>query len=192
MPKGKIFSRDFFLCFFAQFAFSGVFFALTPTIPIYLSTLGVRESGIGILIGVSSFFSLVLRPFVGRALSRIPEKKFLFYGSLVLALSVTGMLWTPPFWPLLINRALQGVGAALFFTSSFTLIANISPPDHQGQSLGIFYISINVAFALAPFLAMMLINSYPFPFESPGSIGQTRIFSPESCSWVGNMGNSLV
>jgi hypothetical protein len=77
MATQKILTRDFVLCFFAQFAFSSVFFILIPTIPIYLSRLGATEAGIGILVGVLSVSSLILRPLVGRALLKIPEKKFI-------------------------------------------------------------------------------------------------------------------
>jgi MFS family permease len=71
----KIFTRDFILTFLAQFAFVSVFFILIPTIPIYLQELGATKAEIGILIGVFGFFSLVLRPLVGRSLIRISEKK---------------------------------------------------------------------------------------------------------------------
>jgi len=51
MTLRKILSREFILCFFAQFAFTSVFHVLVPTIPIYLSRLGSTEVEIGILIG---------------------------------------------------------------------------------------------------------------------------------------------
>ena len=71
----KILTRDFVLVFFAQFAFTSVFHILIPTLPIYLSRLGSTEAEIGVLIGIFFFSSLVLRPFVGRALLKIPRKK---------------------------------------------------------------------------------------------------------------------
>ena len=83
----KILTRDFILSFFAQFAFSSVFFTLIPTIPIYLSRLGSTEAGIGVLVGALSVSSLILRPFVGRALLKIPEKKFMIAGALFYTLS---------------------------------------------------------------------------------------------------------
>lgn len=68
MASPKIWTRDFVLSFFAQAAFSSVFFILIPTIPIYLKQLGTEEAGIGVLVGAVSVSSLVLRPFIGRAL----------------------------------------------------------------------------------------------------------------------------
>jgi MFS family permease len=162
MATQKILTRDFVLCFFAQFAFSSVFFILIPTIPIYLSRLGATEAGIGILVGVLSVSSLILRPLVGRALLKIPEKKFMIGGSLLYTFSSIAYLFAKPFWPILIVRALQGIGLAIFQTASFTLITRISPDAHRGQSLSYFYLAINVAFALAPSLGMYIINLFNF------------------------------
>jgi len=85
MPK--IFTHDFLLVFLAQFTFTFVFHILIPTLPIYLSRLGSTETEIGVLIGIFFFSSLVLRPFVGRALLKTPEKTFMIAGALLFALT---------------------------------------------------------------------------------------------------------
>ncbi len=158
----KIFTRDFVLSFFAQFAFSAVFFILIPTIPIYLSRLGTTDVGIGILVGVLSVSSLILRPVIGRALLRIPEKKFMVGGTLLYTLSSIAYLFAKPFWPMLVVRVIQGIGLAVFQTASFTLITRISPDARRGQSLSYFYLAINIAFALGPSIGMYLINLFDF------------------------------
>jgi MFS family permease len=158
----KILTRDFVLSFFAQITFSSVFCILIPTIPIYLSKLGATEAEIGVLVGIFSVSSLILRPFVGRALLKIPERSFMMAGAFLYAISSIAYLVAPPFWPLLIVRALQGFGLACFSTASFTLIANITPETHRGQIISYFYLSINIAFALAPYFGMLLINRFNF------------------------------
>jgi predicted MFS family arabinose efflux permease len=162
MAIRKIWTRDFTLSFFAQVAFSSVFFTLIPTLPIYLSRSGVTEAGIGVLIGVFSVSSLVLRPFVGRALLKVRERNFMIAGSLLFVLSSAAYLIAKPFWPFLTVRILQGIGLAFFATASFTLVARISPEAHRGQSLSFFYLAINVAFALAPSFGMALMNRFDF------------------------------
>jgi predicted MFS family arabinose efflux permease len=163
MATQKIFTRDFVLSFFAQFAFSSVFFILIPTIPIYLSRLGSKEAEIGVLVGVFSVSSLVLRPFVGRALLKIPERSFMIAGTLLYAFSSIVYLIAKPFWPLLFVRIFQGIGLALFATASFTLVTRISPEARRGQSIGYFYLAINIAFALAPSFGVAIVNLFDFP-----------------------------
>ncbi len=158
----KIFTREFILGFFSQFVFISVFYILIPTLPIYLLRSGCKEAEIGVLIGVFFVSALALRPFVGRALLRIPEKNFMIAGAILFALTSVAYLWAPPFWPLFIVRAFQGVGLAFFHTASFTLIANISPEAHLGQSLSYFFLAPNISLALIPSLGMFLINRFSF------------------------------
>jgi len=165
MTTQKILTRDFILIFFAQFTFSSVFSILIPTLPIYLSKVGAKEAEIGALVGALSVSSLVLRPLVGRALLKIPERSFMIAGALLYTSSSIAYLIAPPFWPFLIVRIFQGFGLALFATASFTLVANITPETNRGQIISYFYLSINFAFALAPYLGMLLINQFSFPFN---------------------------
>jgi MFS family permease len=158
----KIFTREFLLASGAQFALAFVFFVLIPTLPIYLSKSGSNEVEIGVLIGVFAVSSLFLRPFVGRALLRIPEKNFLMVGGLLYALASAAYLFTPPFWPFFFVRVLQGIGYACSSTAILTLIANVSPEGHRGQSLGYFLLTNNMSSALAPTIGMFLINNFGF------------------------------
>jgi predicted MFS family arabinose efflux permease len=163
MAAPKIFTRDFTLCFFAQFAFSAVLFSLVPTIPIYLSRRGTAEAEIGILVGALSVFSLLLRPLIGRALLRTPERRFMLAGTVLVGLASAAYLIAPPFWPLLLVRVLHGTGVAFFFTASFTLAARITPETSRGKSLSYFQLSINLAFALSPSFGILLVNRFDFP-----------------------------
>ena len=116
MGVRKILSRDFLLTFSAQLTFSSSLFILIPTLPIYLARLGSAEIEIGILIGISSVSSLILRPFIGRALSRIPERNFMLGGALLFILCSIAYIFLLHFWPFLMIRILQGFGFALFYT----------------------------------------------------------------------------
>jgi MFS family permease len=83
-------------------------------------------------------------------------------GNILSVISSIAYLIAPPFWPLLVVRVIQGIGAAFFSTASFTLLANITPETNRGQILSYFYLSINVAFASAPYFGMLLINYFDF------------------------------
>ena len=160
MTQQKMFSRDFILCFLAQFTFQSVFTILLPTIPISLSRFEAKEADIGFLVGVFSFSSLILRPIVGRALLNIPERKFMIAGALLYAFSSIAYLWAPPFWPLLAVRIFHGMGLALFHTAIFTLVANIAPETYRGRLTSYFYLSGNIAYSLGPYFGMVLMNRF--------------------------------
>ena len=158
----KTLSRDFVLSFFAQFCFSSVFCILIPTLPIYLSKFQAKESEIGILVGIFSVSSLILRPFIGKALLTIPERLFMVCGTLIYLASSLAYMIASPFWPLFWLRIFHGVGLALFSTASFTFIVNITPQAQRGQSLSYFSLSMNLSWALGPFFGMVLVNHFGF------------------------------
>ena len=158
----KIFNRDFILTCFAQFTSSFVFYILIPTLPIYLSRLRSTEVETGVLIGIFFFSSLVLRPFVGSALLRIPEKTFMMAGALLYVFSSLTYLFAPPFWPFLIVRVIHGIGFAFIHTSAFTLVVNTSSEAHRGQTLGYFSLAMTLSSALAPPIGVFLINNFSF------------------------------
>jgi MFS family permease len=160
MADSRIFHRDFVLAFFSQFAVSFVVCLLIPTLPIYLSEAGATEVEIGILIGVLGFASLVVRPSVGKALLRVPERSFMIAGGGLFVLTSAAYLWAPLFWPFLAVRVLQGVAVALFYTASVTLAADISPEACRGQSLSYFFLAFNIAFAIAPTVGIFLVNTF--------------------------------
>jgi MFS family permease len=83
-------------------------------------------------------------------------------GALIFGLASIGYLVALPFWPFFLVRIFQGVGYAFFYTASFTLIANISPEAHRGQSLSYFLLALNISLALGPSLGMFLINRFDF------------------------------
>ncbi len=158
----KILTRDVILGFISQFTFSIAYHVLYPTLPIYLSRFGCTEVGIGVLIGILGVSSLVFRPFVGRALLKIPEKTFMMGGSILFVFTFAAYPLALPFWPLFIVRVFQGVGLAFFYTASFTFISNISPAAHRGQSVSYFLLAINISLALSPSLGMFIINHFSF------------------------------
>src|SRR4030042_2155498 len=162
MALRKILTSQFISVFLSQFTLSFTANLLIPTLPIYLASLGSREETIGVLIGALSASSVILRPAVGRALTRVPERKFLLAGALIYVVTSIGYIVAPPFWPFFLVRILQGIGAAFFYTASVVMVINISPETHRAESISYFYTAYNFASAIAPSIGMVMINLVNF------------------------------
>ncbi len=160
----KILTRDFILGFISQFTFSIAYHVLYPTLPIYLSRFGCTEVDIGVLIGILGVSSLVLRSFIGRALLKTPEKKFMIGGAILFVFTFVAYPFAFPFWPLFAVRVFQGIGLAFFYTASYTFISNISPGAHRGQAFSYYLLAINISLALSPSFGMFIINRFSFTF----------------------------
>jgi len=93
----NILTPDFILASFVQFTLAFVFSILTPTLPVYLSHYGSKEVEIGVLIGILAVSSLILRPLVGRALLKIPERIFMTAGAVLYAITSVCYPFSPLF-----------------------------------------------------------------------------------------------
>jgi len=158
----KILNRQFVLACLSQFTLCFAYTLLIPTLPIHLSRSGSTEIEIGVLIGILNISSMILRPFVGRALLKLSERTFMLSGTLLFSLSSIAYLWASPFWALLIVRVFQGIAMAFFYTASIIFVTNIAPIARRGQSLSYFYLAFHLSFAVAPSLGMFLINQSGF------------------------------
>jgi len=162
MAVPKDLSRDFILCLIVQFIVSLVICILIPALPIYLSRFEAKEAEIGLLVGIFSISSLILRPIVGRAVLKTPERSFMVAGACLYIVCSIGYVLARPVWPLLVVRVLHGIGLGLFSTAIFTLVARITPETHRGQLISYFYLSGNLSFALGPYFGVILLNRFTF------------------------------
>jgi MFS family permease len=157
-----LFTRDFVLGFLAYFALLFAFFALIPTLPIYLARSGSNEREIGVLVGIYSISSLISRLLAGAALTRHSEKNVLIFAALLLAVTFPACIILGPFWPFLVVRLIQGIAFACFDTAVFALIVKITPTEYRGQALGYFMLAPGLATAMAPSFGMFFVNRFSF------------------------------
>ncbi|MBP1735947.1 MAG: GlpT transporter, quinolone resistance protein, partial [Deltaproteobacteria bacterium] len=158
----NIMTRDFVLGFFAFFFSLVAYFALYPTLPIFLVKLGSNDRQIGALIGILGVSSLVSRFLVGGALTRLSGKSVMMFGALLFALTLIASIVIRPFWPFLTLRFLQGITYACVSTAAFACIISILPSVYRGQGLGYFLLAPSFALATGPSFGMFLVNHFNF------------------------------
>ena len=111
---------------------------INPLLSIFAKEIGA----VGVMIGLS-----VAGYWIARVLLEIPSgflsARFGYYWPMLLGLILTtvGTFWnafvTDPY-QLILARALQGLGAPLFFAVSMTFIVNMFSADRRGAAMGIF------------------------------------------------------
>jgi MFS family permease len=158
----NVFTRDFILVLLAFFAFMAAFYALIPTLPIYLSHLGSGERLVGMLVGVTGVASLVSRLLVGGFLRKHSEKRAMIFGAVLFSLTFPATILLRPFWPLFAVRILQGIAFASMHTAAITYVINIIPPAYRGKGLAYFMLVPNLAMALVAPSSIFVANQYGF------------------------------
>lgn len=154
-----VLTRDFVVLFIASFFFMGSLFLLVPVLPLYMSDVaGASITQVGLLVGVLTLVSFLLRPLVGARADRSGRKPFLVLGSAIFAVAPLLYCLARAAWVLPLALALNGVGVALFHTSSLTFIGDTAPISKRGKSQAWFQTSFNLSIMMAPPLGVLLME----------------------------------
>jgi MFS family permease len=158
----SILIRDYVFNFLAFFGFLGAYFALVPTLPIYLARLGSDEREIGVLVGTIGITSLVARFLAGSILRKYPERSIMMGGVMLFALSFLALIVFRPFWPFFAVRLLQGIAFASLDTAAIAYAIRIVPENHRARAISYFLLAPSLAAAIASSLAVFVVNEYGF------------------------------
>jgi predicted MFS family arabinose efflux permease len=83
-------------------------------------------------------------------------------GSLVMAVAIAGYTVAETLATLIVLRLLTGVGEALVFVGSGTIVADLAPVDRRGEALSIYTIGFWGGLALGPVIGEALLGTDHF------------------------------
>lgn len=165
---------------------------LIATVPLFLLQLGAEPWLAGVSMAVYTFTALAFRPWFGRLLDTRGRRPVFLWGAALLG---TGTLLLPvSLWlgvgPLLVLRAVQGVGFSALSNAGGTMVADLVPRERLTEGIGLFGLSFIAAGAVGPALGLGLGNwwSYPAVFLTMGAL-MAAVFVTAS---VGNLGKTWV
>ncbi len=150
--RGKILTFNFMALFGAVFF---LFFALDfyiPILPFYVIEVGGGETAVGMLMGLFTFCSVVLRPFQGRTLNRRGRKRLLIMGIGLYAVAGMGLIFLPSLPLVFIFRAVQGFGWGAFLLAYNTLTLDLAPEGRKGEALGLMGMAPPLSLATGPLI----------------------------------------
>jgi MFS family permease len=168
-----VLTRDFIILFIASILFLGSLYLLIPVLPLYMvDVTGATTTQVGLFIGLLTFSSLLMRPYVGRKSDLWGRKPFLVIGAANFV--ITSLLYIPArsIWTMPIVLVLQGAGIACFHTASLIYIGDIAPVRQRGKSQAWFQSSFSIAVMSAAPLGIFLRDS----------LGYTSVFIAASAA----------
>ncbi len=152
---GRILTRDFIFLSVSSFLCIGSLYLLIPILPLYMvDVAGATTTQVGILVGVLTFASFLLRPYIGSKSDTWGRKPFLVAGAAVFIVSPLLYIPAKALWSLALVLAFNGVGIACFHTASLTFAGDIAPGEQRGRAQAWFQSSYNIAVMAAPPLAV--------------------------------------
>lgn len=119
--------------FYISFPFGFIGFLL----PIYGRMVGASPLEVGTLYSAFSLTTVVMRPVIGRLADRIGRRPFILAGLGLYAATQLLLAAFQSYWGLMASRILQGIGASLFWLSSYAAIADVGAPAARGAAYGV-------------------------------------------------------
>ncbi|KRN02895.1 major facilitator transporter [Levilactobacillus senmaizukei DSM 21775 = NBRC 103853] len=148
----------------ATFCYQFSIQAVNPLMNGYARNLGINSTFAGIIVGVMSITSMVLRPFAGNLTDRISKYRLALIGGSLCAISDFGYLVAyNPTW-LFVFRVVNGLGFVLCTVCLATWMAYLAPRQHLGAAMGYYGLLNALAMAIAPALAVSLYQHLGYQF----------------------------
>ncbi|WP_025024745.1 MFS transporter [Companilactobacillus nodensis] len=162
--KFSFFSKDIICVMFATFFYQFSIQAVNPLMNGYAHNLGISSAFAGIIVGVMSITSMLLRPFAGNLTDRISKYRLALIGGSLCAISDFGYLFASSVPWLLTFRIINGVGFVLCTVCLATWMAFLVPRQHLGAAMGYYGLLNALAMAIAPALAISVYQILGYKF----------------------------
>lgn len=157
-----LWTRDFVGIILINFLIYSGFRLILPTLPVYMKSLGGLDASIGLIPGLITFSSLIVRPLSGIALDRYGRKGVFLAGIVLVVLVTLAYSWFPSIGTILAICFLHGFGWGIICTASNTIAADIIPKEHMGEGMGFFSISTGLSLVLSPAIGLYLLSAFDF------------------------------
>lgn len=146
---------------------------VAPILPLYALEFGVSYTAAGALITGFAVARLSFDMIGGVAGDRFGARRITMTGALFIAAAGVTAALAPTYWVLLLSRFVEGVGSALFATSAFQYLVQITERSRLGRTTALYQTGMLVGFAIGPFAGGYLaeLGDFSTPFWAYAAFG---------------------
>lgn len=148
--KENLWNRQFVSLFVVNTLNSFGFYMIIAILSKYLTGNGISLSMAGVVVGMFSVTSLVIRPFCGIMTDQMNKVKLLILSLALESIGMIGYALFPDIRVIIIFRIFNGVGFGIVSTALIALAACYIPRKNFGEGIGYLGISQVIASAAAP------------------------------------------
>lgn len=162
MLSQKLWTKSFIMILTINFLLFLSLNMVAPALPIYFQNIGFSQTLTGIALSTYTLGSFLVRPIAGVALDRFGRRAIFFITTSLLIILCIAHTWSTSIVFLLLLRFLYGIDWGFASTTTSTIATDCIPRHMVGRGMGMFGVSISLAPAFAPVLAIELMNRYEF------------------------------
>jgi MFS family permease len=149
----------FLLITLSTFAYFLSIGALIPTLPRFVEgPLGGGNVAVGMVVGAFSVTAIVLRPWAGRLSDRRGRRVLLVAGGIIVGVATLGILIADSLLPMVLLRALTGIGEAFFYVGAASVINDLAPDHRRGEALSFFSLALYLGLAVGPVVGELTLD----------------------------------
>ena len=159
----KIWSKDFIFLITSNFLMFITYYAILSALPIYLVTsLHASKFQVGMVVGVYTIASVLVRPFSGFALDRFGRRTIFLLSLVLYSFFFAGYLVALGITSLLVLRFVQGLSWGFSTVSGSTIAADIVPVSKRGEGMGYFSLSTTLGMSVGPVIGLYLSHNWGY------------------------------
>lgn len=158
----KLWTRSFFMVMVINFLLFLSMNMINPSFPLYFQELGLGETASGICISIFTIGSVLIRPVSGDVLDHLGRRSVFFVSMVLLALAIFSYSLTAVLVWIFCLRLAHGLCWSFASTAVSTMATDIIPRPLMGKGISIFSLSMGLALAIAPALAVELMARIAF------------------------------
>lgn len=139
---------------------------VVPILPRFAEQLGANQTEIGLLFASYAVVLFIATPIFGALSDRIGRRGPMLWGLLGLAAATLLFAFADNFPMLVAARSLQGLAAAITWTSGLAIIADVYPSADRGRAMGMALSGQAAGVLLGPVIGGWLyqLGDYRLPF----------------------------
>jgi DHA1 family multidrug resistance protein-like MFS transporter len=156
----KIDKKIFVILFFSMFGTVTGVGIVVPLLPVYATHLGAGGVYIALIFAAFSISRSVLLPYFGRFSDRKGRKPFIIAG--LFAYTVVSLLYmlSNRVESLIAVRFIQGIASAMIMPAVQAYIGDITPPQREGFTMGLFNMSMFLGLSLGPLIGGVIRDKF--------------------------------
>lgn len=151
--------KIFAILFFSIFSSVTGVGIVVPLLPVYAHDLGASGIYIGLIFGVFSLSRTFFLPFFGRSSDQNGRKPYIVTGLFAYTIISIAFIFSKSIESLIAIRFIQGIASAMIMPVTQAYVGDISPPNREGSTMGLFNMSVFMGLSLGP-LAGGVIKDY--------------------------------